>query len=109
MIEAGVCDQRGAAFCATAVKLPSGAFGMVLLGVKGSVLSIYDTDMRNNVGDHLYSIDLKKISDLKINDNFFAEMFKGYGLRFVYDGFTYTFKNCCTQKAQLAVIRSEAK
>ena len=34
MQDAGVCDARGAALCATVKELPDGSFGMVLLGVK---------------------------------------------------------------------------
>ena len=37
MQDAGVCDARGAALCATVKELPDGSFGMVLLGVKGNV------------------------------------------------------------------------
>ena len=36
MQDAGVCDARGAALCATVKELPDGSFGMVLLGVKGN-------------------------------------------------------------------------
>ena len=42
MQDAGVCDARGAALCATVKELPDGSFGMVLLGVKGNDLLIYD-------------------------------------------------------------------
>ena len=31
MQDAGVCDARGAALCATVKELPDGSFGMVLL------------------------------------------------------------------------------
>ena len=43
MQDAGVCDARGAALCATVKELPDGSFGMVLVGVKGNDLLIYDT------------------------------------------------------------------
>ena len=66
MISAGVCDERGAVFCATAVKLPDGSFGMCLLGVKGNELSIYDTDMKSSVGKLLYTIPLKQVTGLEI-------------------------------------------
>lgn len=108
-IAKGVCDERGAVFCATAVRLPDGNFGMVTLGVKGNVLSIFDCNMKGIIGEALYSIPLKDVSDVKINDNFFAELIKGYSLRFTHNGFTYTFKNAAMQKNALAVIRSEAK
>ncbi len=109
MMEAGVCDERGAAFCATAVKMPNGSFGMCLLGVVGNELSIYETDMKSSVGQKVYIISLKNVTDLTVTNGFFGELFKGYSFRFTYEGFTYTFKNCWQQKAQLAVIQSEAK
>lgn len=109
MQEAGVCDERGAAFCATVTQLPDGAFGMVLLGVKGNMLTIYDTDMKTSVGDVLYTIPLAEVTDLQINSGLLAELLKGFSFRFTYDGFTYKFKNCAQMKAQLDVIRSEVK
>jgi len=109
MYDAGVCDERGAAFCATAVGLPAGQFGMVLLAVKGNVLSIIDTDMKNNIGEHMYSIPLNEITDLQINNGLLAEILKGYSFKFTYNGFEWKFKNCAQQKDQLAVIKSEAE
>lgn len=109
MISAGVCDERGAAFCATAVKLPDGSFGMCLLGVKGNELSIYDTDMKSSVGKQLYTIPLKQVTNLDITKGLFAEIFKGYSFRFTHEGFCYKFKNCAQNQAALAVIRSEAQ
>ncbi len=109
MMDAGVCDERGAAFCATAVKLPDGSFGMCLLGVVGNNLNIYDTDMKTNVGQKLYTIPLKDVTDLTVTNGFLGELFKGYSFGFTYGGFDYTFKNCWQQKQQLAVIRSEVK
>lgn len=108
MISAGVCDERGAAFCATAVKLPDGSFGMCLLGVKGNELSIYDTDMKSSMGKLLYTIPLKQVTGLEITSGLLAEIFKGFSFRFTYDGFVYKFKNCAQQKEALSVIRSEA-
>lgn len=108
MQEAGVCDSRGAAFCATAVALPSGDFGMCLLGVKGNELTIYDTDMKTNVLDKLYTIPLKEITNVQINEGLLAELLKGFSFRFIHNGFTYTFKNCAQNKAALNLIRQES-
>ena len=108
MFDAGVCDERGAAFCATVVELPDGSFGMVLMGVCGNDLSIYDTDMKSSVGKHLYTISLKEVTDLQITNGMLAEIFKGYSFKFIYKGFEWKFKNCAQQKAQLEVIKSEA-
>ena len=108
-IEIGVCDDRGAVFHATAVKLPGGEFGMCVLAVNGSVLTVYDTDSKKPVGAKMYTIPLKDAKDLMINDSFFSELIKGYSLKFVYDGFTFKFKNAYSQKNALAVIKSETK
>ena len=107
MQEAGVCDQRGAAFCATAAGLPDGSFGLCLLGVNGNELSIYDTDMKSNVGEKLYTIPLHGVTNVQINVGFMAELMKGFSFRFVYNGFTYTFKNCAQNKMALNIIRQE--
>ena len=109
MLDAGVCDARGADFCATAVRLPDGQFGMVLMGVVGNELSIYDTDMKSNVGEHLYTIPLKKATDLQITNGLLAEVFKGYSFKFNYDGFEWKFKNCAQHKEQLEIIRHETR
>lgn len=109
MRAAGVCDERGAAFCATAVQLPNGAYGMCLLGVKGNELSIYDTDMKSSVGELICRIPLQEITNLEVTNGLLLEIFKGYSFRFDYNDFTYTFKNCAQQKAALAIIRSETE
>ena len=109
MYSAGVCDDRGAVFCATAVALPDGSFGMCLLGVKGNELSIYDTDMKSSIGEHLYTIPLKEATDLQITSGLFAEIFKGYSFKFTYGNFEWKFKNCAQQKAALQVIANECK
>lgn len=107
MQDAGVCDARGAAFCATAKALPDGSFGMVLLGVKGNDLLIYDTNMKSEPLKLMYTIPLKSASDFSTSGGFLGEMLKGYSFRFTAGGFTYTFKNCGQQKAGIAVIQQE--
>lgn len=107
MIAAGVCDERGAAFCATAKQLPDGSFGMVLLGVKGHDLLIYDTDMKSTPKELLYTIPLAEVSDFAAVKNMLVEMFKGYSFRFTYKEFPYVFKNCAQNQAAIAVIASE--
>ena len=89
MQDAGVCDARGAALCATVKELPDGSFGMVLLGVKGNDLLIYDTNMKSEPLKLMHTIPLK-----------------GYTFRFTSDGFTYSFKNCRRQ-AFLDVLQQE--
>ena len=63
MQDAGVCDARGAALCATVKELPDGSFGMVLLGVKGNDLLIYDTNMKSEPLKLMHTIPLKDVTD----------------------------------------------
>lgn len=91
LIVRSICDERGLAFCATAKTLPNGEFGMVLIAQNQNTLFIHDTNMKSEALDLLYTIDLKKVTDLKIN-GFFGELFKGYSMRFTYKQFTYTLK-----------------
>lgn len=102
-IAEGYCDNRGAGFCATATVLPQGEYGMVALCVKGSKLNLFDVDMRSNIGELLYTVDLKKIEGLKIRAGFFSQV-----LKFEYDGFIYSFTNFLGVKPALKVIAEEA-
>lgn len=104
LIVRGICDERGLAFCATAKTLPNGEFGMVLIAQNQNTLFIHDTNIKSEALDLLYTINLKKVTDLKIN-GFFGELFKGYSMRFTYKQFTYTFKNCYARKRELTAIR----
>lgn len=93
MQDAGVCDARGAALCATVKELPDGSFGMVLLGVKGNDLLIYDTNMKSEPLKLMRTIPLKGVTDFSTT-SLMGEILKGYTFRFTSDGFTYSFKNC---------------
>ena len=103
LVSGGYCDERGAGFCATAVALPGGEYGIVALCVKESRLYLYDIDMRNNMGELLYTADLKKIENLKIKTGILSQQ-----LRFDYDGFTYKFTNFVGVKPAFKVIEEEA-
>ncbi len=109
MMLSGVCDERGAAVCATAEKLPNGAYGMCLLGVKGNVLQIYDTNMKSEVGTHLYDIPLCETEGFQRVSGLFGELIKGYSFRFTYEGFKYVFKNCSAKKNVVDIIEAECK
>lgn len=103
LIADGYCDNRGAGFCATATKLPNGEYGMVALCVNGSKLNLFDVDMRSNLGDLLYAVDLKQIENLKIKVGLFSQV-----LKFEYNGYTYSFNNFVGVKPALKVIEEEA-
>ncbi len=103
LIADGYCDNRGAGFCATATKLPRGEYGIVALCVNGSELNLFDVDMRNNLGDLLYAVDLKQIENLKIRTGIFSQV-----LKFEYNGSIYSFTNIVGMKPALKVIEEEA-
>ena len=103
LIADGYCDNRGAGFCATATKLPKGEYGMVALCVNGNNLNLFDVDMRSNIGELLYAVDLKQIENLKIRAGIFSQV-----LKFKYKGSTYSFTNFVGVKPALKVIEEEA-
>ena len=104
LIADGYCDSRGAGFCATATKLPNGEYGFVALCVNGNSLNLYNVDMKSNIGELLYKVDLKEIENLKIKAGFFSQV-----LKFEYNGEVYSFTNFAGVKPALKVIEEEAK
>ena len=108
-IERGFCDERGAAFCATATKLPNGEFGMVLLAVKEHALRIYDILNMREIGELLYSVPLREISGLKSKTGVIKMLLPGEVLSFDYNGAHYGFTNMYKVNEQLQVLREEAE
>lgn len=104
MIAEGHCDNRGAAFCATATELPNGEYGIVALCVNGNKLNLYDVDMKNNIGELLYEVSLNQIEDLKIKSGILAQV-----LKFKFAGSVYSFKNFMGVKPALKVIEEESQ
>ena len=102
LIADGYCDNRGAGFCATATKLPRGEYGIVALCVNGSTLNLYNVDMKSNIGELLYTVDLKQIENLKIRAGLFSQV-----LKFEYNGSKYSFTNFVGVKSALKVIEEE--
>lgn len=102
LISEGYCDSRGAGFCATATNLPKGEYGIVALCVNGSSLNLYDVDMKSNIGELLYEVDLKQIENLKIKSGFFSQV-----LKFEYNGSVYSFTNFAGVKPALKVVEEE--
>lgn len=103
LISEGYYDVRGAGFCATATNLPNGEYGLVALCVKENRLNLYDVDMKNNIGELLYEVDLKKIKNLKIKAGILSQV-----LKFEYEGSSYSFTNFVGVKPALKVIEEEA-
>lgn len=103
LISEGYCDARGAGFCATATNLPRGEYGLVALCVNGNRLNMYDVDMKNNIGELLYQVDLKQIGNLKIKAGILSQV-----LRFEYEDSSYSFTNFVGVKPALKVIEEEA-
>lgn len=103
LVADGYCDSRGAGFCATATRLPNGEYGIVALCVKGNNLNLYDIDMKSNIGELLYTVELKNIENLKIRAHFFSQV-----LKFDYQGSRFSFTNFLGVKPSLKVIEEEA-
>ena len=104
LIADGYCDHRGAGFCATATSLPNGDCGMVALCVNGNWLNLYDVDMRSNLGQLVYKVELKRVENLKIKAGIFSQV-----LKFDFDGAHYSFTNFLGVKPALKVIEEETQ
>ena len=104
----GLCDERRVAFCVNATNLPNGEYGFVLLCVYGNNLNIYDINLKNEVGDRLYSVPLSKISGLKAITKGIRIYFSGRQLSFKYEGNEYAFKNFGKPNIEIDVIMEEA-
>lgn len=98
----GLVDNRKLAGVANATKLPNGEYGFCLMCLNGSTLDIYDTNMNQDVGQLLYSVDLTKISKLKTS----TFIFNTY-IQFSYEGFPYRLTNCL-HKRLYEEIKKEA-
>ena len=103
LIAEGYCDPRGAGFCAKATRLPRGEYGIVALCVVDKWLNLYDVDLKSNIGQLLYTVNLKQIENLKIRTGFFSQV-----LKFEYNGEAYSFTDFVGVKPALQVIEEEA-
>ena len=97
----GIVDIRKLAGVANARKLPNGEFGFCLMCLKDSTLNLYDTNFKQEVGRLLYSVDLKKVTNLKMS----SFMFNSY-IKFTYEGFKYKLVDC-VHKELYSAIESE--
>lgn len=98
----GIVDSRKIAVVANAKKMPNGEFGLCLLCLKDQFLNVYDTDFSQNVGAHLYKVNLKEVSDFKCS----SFVFNRY-LQFSYQGFKYRAGDFGNAKAFLEAVQSE--
>ena len=62
-------------------------------------LNLYDVDLKSNIGQLLYTVNLKKIENLKIRTGFFSQV-----LKFEYNGEAYSFTDFVGVKPALKVI-----
>jgi len=99
----GMVDVRKLAGVANAKKLPNGEFGFCLMCLNGSTLNLYDTNFEQEVGELLYSIDLKKIANLKTS----SFILNSY-IKFTYEGFNYKLADCA-YKELYSAIEKEVK
>jgi len=85
----GLVDERKLAGVANAKNLPNGEFGLCLMCLKNNSLDLYDTNFNQEIGELLYSIDLKKVTNLKTS----VFIFNSY-IKFTYEGFNYKLVDC---------------
>ena len=97
-----IVDTRKLAGLANAKRLPNGEFGFCLMCLNGSTLNLYDTNFQQEVGELLYSVDLKKVTNLKMS----TFVLNSY-LKFTYEGFHYKLVDC-SYKALYQAIEKEA-
>ena len=97
-----IVDTRKLAGVANAKRLPNGEFGFCLMCLNGSILNLYDTNFQQEVGELLYSVDLKKVTNLKMS----TFVLNSY-LKFTYEGFHYKLV-ACSYKALYKAIEKEA-
>ena len=94
----GLVDSRKLAGCTNAKKLPNGEFGLCLMCLKDSTLNIYDTNFQQEVGELLYSVNLKEITNLKTS----SFILNAY-IKFTYEGFKYKLADCVHKELQKAI------
>lgn len=94
----GIVDVRKLAGVANAKKLPNGEFGLCLMCLKDSTLNLYDTNFKQEVGEILYSVDLKKVTNLKTS----SFLFNSY-IKFTYEGFDYKLVDCAYKELYSAI------
>ncbi|MBO4501081.1 MAG: hypothetical protein J5760_02465 [Clostridia bacterium] len=108
MFDLGICDERRAAFTPSARVLPGGEYGIVLLAVKGNALNIHGIE-KSEPQSLLYSVELNKITDLKIETGFPKLLFTGGRISFRYCGQLFEFVNCGRLSHETAAIREESQ
>jgi hypothetical protein len=102
LLDNGLVDIRKMAVVANAKVLPSGEFGLCLLCLNNNVLSVYNTDFHQNIGEKLYEIDLQRVSNFKAS----SFVFNRY-MKFTYNSFYYKFADFGNAKAFIEAVTSE--
>lgn len=102
LLERGIVDNRKLSAVGNARRLPNGEYGYVLMCLKNNSLNIYDTDFSQNVGDLLYCINLRDVTDLKTS----TFIFNCY-IKFTYQGFKFKIDNALHKQLYTA-IKKEA-
>ncbi len=64
----------------------------------------YDVDIKSNIGELLYTVELSNVDKLKIKSNFFSQV-----LKFEYKYMRFSFTNFVGVKPALKVIEEESK
>jgi len=104
LITEGYCDSRGASACASIISLPGweSKFRIVLMCVKDEYLNFYETDIRNNIGNRVASVEISKAENFVFKANLWTQV-----LAFDYEGQHYEFTNFGNQKIFKQVFEEE--
>jgi len=98
----GMVDGRKIAYAAGASSLPNGEYGLCLLCICRNVLSVYELDILQTVGEKLYEIPLNQIEGLKAS----SFLLNSY-LIFTYQNFRYKFVDFGGGKPLISAVREE--
>jgi hypothetical protein len=103
LVAEGYCDERGAGFCATVTRWPGGMRGVVCLCVQGSLLNVYDVNIKSELKDRIFQFRLNEITALKIRMNIFSQK-----LQFKYGDNLFSFTNFLGVRSALDTIKEES-
>ena len=104
LLAGGFVDDRKLAGVAHAARLPNGEFGFCLMCLKDNMLNLYDTNIKQEIGELLYSVDLKNITKLKTS----TFIFNSY-IKFTYEGFNYKLVDCMHKEMYRAIKEETMK
>lgn len=98
----GILDYRKIMVAANAKSLPNGGQGLCLLCLNGNCLNIYDTNLKSELKELMYTIELNKTTQFK-SSSFVLNSY----IKFNYNNFKYVFRDFAGAKDFISAIKSE--